>query len=301
MFHAPINAAFIYSCVNRLMKIEWVDEIHQDDKAAVPLQQSAVYAQAMRALGVRVRGAVIEVEGRYGGQTLMLERPGLRLISRGPVWPEDLPHGAKLHALRRLARQGAAVVATPEQALAGFGLVPLITPRHLALWDLTGDEADLRAGLHPKWRNALCRCEARGLGLSRGGRGKLSALVAAEAAQRAARAYHALPHSFLMGLPERALRLWHWSQDGQMQAGMCFIRHGLWASYHLAHASARARDVGVHRLMLWQAMLALRAEGVRMLDLGDVNTSQTPGLARFKLGTGADLHRLGATAWVLPA
>jgi hypothetical protein len=52
--------------------------------------------------------------------------------------------------------------------------------------------------------------------------------------------------------------------------------------------------------MLLQAVEALRAEGVLWLDLGQVDTEAAPGLARFKLGTGADLRRLGATCLVLP-
>jgi hypothetical protein len=52
--------------------------------------------------------------------------------------------------------------------------------------------------------------------------------------------------------------------------------------------------------MLFHAALALRAEGVRWLDLGSVNTEDAPGLARFKLGTGAVLHPLGSTLLVVP-
>jgi hypothetical protein len=37
-----------------------------------------------------------------------------------------------------------------------------------------------------------------------------------------------------------------------------------------------------------------------MIDLGDVNTDAAPGLARFKLGTGAQLTNIGKTTWVLP-
>ena len=44
---------------------------------------------------------------------------------------------------------------------------------------------------------------------------------------------------------------------------------------------------------LARAAEALRAEGVAWLDLGSVDTEAAPGLARFKLGTGAELRRLG--------
>jgi lipid II:glycine glycyltransferase (peptidoglycan interpeptide bridge formation enzyme) len=85
-----------------------------------------------------------------------------------------------------------------------------------------------------------------------------------------------------------------------MQAGMAFIRHGTSASYHLAWGSDLARAESVHHLMLTRAAEALFAEGVRWLDLGSLDSERAPGLARFKLGTGAGLRRLGATLLVLP-
>jgi hypothetical protein len=81
---------------------------------------------------------------------------------------------------------------------------------------------------------------------------------------------------------------------------MAFVRHGATATYHLAWGSDAARAAGVHPVMLTRAAEALVAEGVRWLDLGSVDSEAAPGLARFKLGTGARLHRLGATMLVLP-
>ncbi|RGP35998.1 GNAT family N-acetyltransferase [Pseudotabrizicola alkalilacus] len=202
--------------------------------------------------------------------------------------------------MRRLARLGAALVVMPERAVSGLGIIPLMTPRHVALWDLAADPADLRRAMAGKWRNALAAAERRGVGAVQAHLRALPALIAAEAAQRSARGYRALPGAFTQALPEQALRLWQWRQGGRARAMMCFVRHGDWATYHLGHADAAARAAGAHRVLLWQAALALRAEGVRVLDLGDINTEDAPGLARFKLGTGAALHQLGPTALVLP-
>jgi lipid II:glycine glycyltransferase (peptidoglycan interpeptide bridge formation enzyme) len=85
-----------------------------------------------------------------------------------------------------------------------------------------------------------------------------------------------------------------------VEAAMCFVVHGASASYHLGWGSDAAKAAGVHGVMLVQAAEALRTEGVRWLDLGSVDTEAAPGLARFKLGTGATLRRLGATCLVLP-
>jgi Acetyltransferase (GNAT) domain len=248
-----------------------------------PFQQSAPYAVAAGAMGARVGQGVFD-----GVPVQWLDRRGLRLISRSAA-----PRGV----LRHLARHGGVTVATG--LVQGFGLVPLLTDRFVALWDVVADPAVLRAQMNAKWRGHLTQAEAR-VQVRRGGRGCLATLLEQEGAQRAARGYRALPAAFALALPTGALRLWEWRHGGQMQAAMCFVRHGDWATYHISWASDVARSHAVHQVMLWHAMCALRDEGVRTIDLGDVNTDANPGLARFKLGTGAGLVRVGQTAWVLP-
>ena len=101
----------------------------------VPFQQSASYAAAVVACGARVRW----LDG-----VLAVERGRVRLISRAV--------GLDRAGLRRLANWPGLTVATPEDGVAGFGLVPLITPMHHAVWALG---PDLRAGMTGKWRNRL--------------------------------------------------------------------------------------------------------------------------------------------------
>lgn len=226
---------------------------------------------------------------RWLDGVLAVERGRLRLVSR--------VGGLDRAGLRRLALWPGVTVVTPEVGVTGFGLVPLVTPMHHAVWALEGD---LRAGLAGKWRNRLVAAERAGIRVQRGARGILEALLAEEAAQRRARGYRALPQAFSRALLERSLRLWDWQGEGGFGAGMCFVVHGATASYHLGWASQAAKAKGVHGVMLMRAAQALRAEGVRWLDLGSVDTEAAPGLARFKLGTGAKLHRLGATCLVLP-
>lgn len=257
-----------------------------------PLQQSAPYAAAVAACGAEVGWHDLGC-----GQALVVRRGRLRLISRGPVWEDGSSAADRRGALRRFARWPGVTVVTPETGLDGFGLIPLITPVHLAIWDLRGD---LRAGLAGKWRNRLVAAERAGIEVRPGGPGGLDPLIAEEARQRRARRYRALPEGFARALPEEAVRLWEWRQGGPVEAAMAFVVHGATATYHLGWASDRARAAGAHPVMLMEAALALQGEGVRWLDLGSVDTEAVPGLARFKLGTGARLHRLGSTMLVLP-
>ena len=278
-------------------------------------------------MGAGTRRAVVCDDGRAVAVAQVVTRRGLCLISRGPVWLEPLEAGARRRVVRRLAWVGAVTLATPDEALAGFGLVPLVTARHHAIWDLAPAPAVLRAGLDRKWRghlNAAERagfdsgrdrpgvrfgrdrpgirfgCDRPGVRFGRDRPGALEALIAAEAAQRTERGYRSLPPAFTRALPAGDLRLWDWREAGAVRAAMVFVRQGASACYHLGWADAAARSGAIHQAMLWQAAMALRAEGVRWLDLGDVNTTDAPGLARFKLGTGAALRALGATCWVLP-
>jgi hypothetical protein len=268
--------------------------MHSDADAPgfLPLQQSAVYAAAARACGARTR----EIDLDHG-RALAVERGGVRMVFRGPVWTGQIAAEDRRAEVRRLARRVGVTVVTPEEPVAGFGLVPLVTPLHHAVWDLWGE---LRAGLDPRWRNHLAGAERRLLTIRPGGPATLEALLAADLVQRQARGYRTLPASFTRALDPAALRLWDWRHDGSMAAAMCFVRHGATATYHLSWAGPAARERSIHQVMLWQAALALRGEGVRWLDLGSVDTEAAPGLARFKLGTGARLHRLGATCLVLP-
>jgi len=258
----------------------------------LPFPQSAVYAVAAEACGARVREIDLGI-----GHALAVERGHLRLISRGPVWEEGVSATDKRRALRRLARWPGLTLVTPEECLSGFGLIPLVTPTHHVLWGLG---PDLRKGMARNWRNHMVSNEKAGMIVSPGDTTTLEILIEAELAQRTHRRYRTLSPGFTRALPPEALRLWQWRDRGQVEAAMMFVRHGSTATYHLAWGSEAARKTGIHALMLTRAAEALRDEGVRWLDLGSVNTEQAPGLARFKLGTGADLRRLGPTLLVLP-
>ena len=264
----------------------------QSSEPFLPFQQSAVYAAAMVACGARVRWLDLGC-----GTALAVERGRLRVVFRGPIWDEGTLADRQKRSMRRLAHWAGVTVVTPEDPVVGFGLVPLITPLHHAIWTL---RPDVRAGMAGKWRNRLAVAEAAGIAVQPTGGDTLDFLLAAEGTQRRARRYRALPEAFSRALPQDALRIWEWRQADEIAAAMTFIRHGTTATYHLGWASDAARGAGVHTLMLTRAAEALAAEGVRWLDLGSVDTEAAPGLARFKLGTGASLKGLGPTLLILP-
>lgn len=263
-----------------------------DSAGHVGLRQSWGYGAAMQRYGAKVGRAVI-------GDCAVVQvvaRRGIRLIQQGPVWLRPLEDGQKRRILRRLARAGAVTLATPDAPLAGLGLMPLITARTYAEWRL--DAHDLRAGLHGKWRNRLLRAEADVRPTLLKDDKSLGFLIAQESVQRRARGYQNLLGEMALNWDRRLVM--GWRAAGMVQAGMVFLIHGSSASYHLGWASPMAKQAFAHGPMLWQAGLALRAQGVSCLDLGDVNTEAGAGLARFKLGTGAVARAHGATMLVFP-
>jgi len=272
------------------------DEDASLTRTGTPFPQSAPYEHAARACGADACRLDLGC-----GTALVIRRGPMQLVSRGPVWLPDVTASDKRAALRRLARWSGVTLATLPEPLQGFGLIPLITPFHHAIWDLS---ADLRVGMGGKWRNRLVAAEragvrvrqVRGAGLLPGWR----ALVAAGGALRATRRYRAHPETFSLSLPVPSLRLWDWRIGGSTGAAMGFVVHGGTATYHLGWAGPDARARGVHGVMLTCAAEAIWAEGIRTLDLGSVNDQDAPGLAHFKLGTGARPVSLGPTCLVLP-
>lgn len=258
----------------------------------LPLPQSQPYMQAAAACGAKV------FQADFGlGEAVVVQRGRMRLISRGPVWQAGVPDIDRRAALRRFARWPGLTLVTPEEGVAGFGLIPLVTPTTHAIWDLGGD---IRGRIYRKWRNHLAAAERAGTTFDRDQPGALARLLSQDVVQRRHRGYRTLPPRFTLALPMDALRLWEWRHEGRIAAAMGFIRHGATASYHMAWGNDAARRRAIHTLMLWQAAQALRREGVRWLDLGSINTEDAPGLARFKLGTGAVARPLGPTMLVLP-
>jgi hypothetical protein len=266
----------------------------------MPMQQHPTYGAVLRRLGRDVGHGVWRAAGAPVGQAQVARRLGFTLLSRGPLWLRQ----DTTADLRDIAT-GALTVATPEAQLAGRGLIPIVTPRHQAIWHLPGDAALLRAGLRANWRNKLVRAEAKAYALELRVSDKADAgwLYAAEGAQRRARRYCALPPGFAEAWRAAApgsFLLYEARKDGQPVAGMLILRHWPWASYHLSWSGAAGRHHNAHRLLLWRAARDLQDDGYAAFDLGDVNSEDAPGLADFKGGTGAEIRALGATLLVVP-
>ncbi|WP_425050438.1 GNAT family N-acetyltransferase [Psychromarinibacter sp. S121] len=274
------------------------------------LQQSWRYGAAVQAMGGTVRRAELWHGGCFLGLAqVVVRRVGpLRLgwLSRGPVW--HVAQGdtcAALHALRRALPGGGPRLLLCVAEGRVPGTVPLVTPVCMAEVPLAPEPAIMRCRLHQKWRNRLVKAEAAGLKVSvtAPSAADLDWLLSLDRAQAKTRGYRGLPPAFLAawtackGPPPR---LFTARLKGDTVAAMLFLDHAPGATYHIGWNGPEGRAVSAHHLLLWQAMRHFARHGRARLDLGPLDTVNAPGLARFKLGTGATARWLGPTALVPP-
>lgn len=285
------------------------------------MQQHPTYGAACATLGSSLRYFEMRNHaGRLLGAAQVLERPvpllgRAALLSRGPVWAELVPPSVRrdglLSLLKRLKQDHRIVAATPEPCegadpLAGSGWLKAVTPCHLARLDLSADVAAMRARQHGKWRNRLVRAEGAGLEVCQTPMSENPGhwLLMKEADQACARRYRRLPPAFTAAWVQqggkKSARLFTAQKDGEPVAAMLFLLHGTSATYHVGWSGPEGRRVGAHNLLLWGAQNWLAARGMRQLDLDLIDTRNTPGIARFKLGSGADVVALGATRLSAP-
>ena len=263
------------------------------------LQQSTEFAGALELLGQAPR--------RLPDGTLALHRRwrGLpvTLLSRAQVHdPETL--------WRHLssARTRGPVIVSPDHPvdLAAAGAAPLVSPATIARLDLAGSDDLLMAGLHQKWRNRLRHAQGQDLRVTRQNMpdDPRHWLLHAETAQQRRRGYRNWPPALTIAWARAnrsGAKLFTAFAGKEVVAGLLVLRHGTGGTYHIGHTTARGRQMSAQTLLLWSAMTWLRRTGAETLDLGIINTEDAPGLARFKLGTGAVPHRLGGTwAWWPP-
>ncbi|GAA3856412.1 hypothetical protein [Celeribacter arenosi] len=264
------------------------------DMADAALPQRWIYGAAAQAVGRDVMRVAIGDPDRPAAIAQIITRRiagmSVGLISRGPIFLRAGHARPVLRALR--AATPALTLMTPENPIGAFSVV---TGLESATLNLTPPLQDLRAGLHGKWRNALVQSERANLPVAQPDvtPEALMPLLAAEKARQATGKYRALPPEFSLALHAASARdlLLLTCLDAQM----LFVLHGTSATYHMAHAGARARSANAHNLMLWRAIGVLKSRGVRHLDLGTIDKDRAPDLARFKMRTGAKIHRLGGT------
>lgn len=296
------------------MKVTWdaIDAATWDAHHArmgAALQQDWAYGACMKTLGVHVlRGwvtrdsapvALAQFIVRYFGGQLA----SMALCSLGPVWLTPVTAEEKKLAYQALKKtiplnKLRVVLFTPaEEAGADLGLSPwrrVMTGQSSVMLDITKSLPDLRAGLDKRWRHRLGGAENSELTIHRVGTnpGQYRWLLDADMQQREKRGLSGLPLQFFdlyaqsRQQPSKNMLTIRADIGRDRVAGMLFLIHGEAATYQVGWTSDVGRDQHAHNLILWHGIQELQARGVRVLDLGGVNTIRSAGIARFKMSTG---------------
>lgn len=275
----------------------------------VPLQQTWLWGEVLSEAGAEVvrlaqrdgaaPAALAQVAGRRLGPL------SLALVSRGPVrLAPQSPHAlGRLPAALPWPRPRAVIVT--QEAGRPARSIPLLTPAWHAELGLDRPLADVRAGLDPKLRNKVSRAERSRLDVAREDDrpSRYAWLFDAETRQARTRRYRNWPPHLVARWQVRggAVRNYVARNGGEPLAAMLFLLHGRVATYHVGWAGAEGRRAAAHPLCLWRAIVELREAGVERIDLGTVDAEAAPGLARFKLATGAAVRPLGPTCLLLPS
>lgn len=261
----------------------------------VALQQSVAFSRALEKLGtppLRLEDGTLVLRRRLGPLPLsMLTRPAAIAV-------EDL------HATAQAIPAPGPVLIAPDRPLPlhQIGALPLVSPMTVATLDLTPDTDSLRAGLHQKWRNRLRHAEQQGMRVARQNMPDDPGhwLLQADLVQQSARGYRSWPIPLTLAYgranPGQS-KLFTAFLGKEPVAAMLVLTHDRGATYHIGHTRPSGRLVSAHTQLMWSAILWARSKGLRHFELGTIDSEEGRGLARFKLGTGAQAQVLGGT-WV---
>lgn len=276
------------------------------------LQSWQYAAAAARTEGTTADLGLIRFNGKPVGLVQVQRRRLLPFLSacrihRGPAWIYDEIPGEMLklvlHMLRRRYHllAGKPLLFHPElpdtpanrRRLHEAGFRRRADGYRTRWLDLTRAPEALRSGLRPNWRASLAQAERHGLAVEVDEAGRLlDWLMEPYLEDRLKRGYEGPSPAFLKVLYEdgdaaRHPMILRALDRGRPVAGILLVRHGPAATYQVGWTSGEGRRLSAHHLLLWQAVLRLKAAGLSGLDLGGIPPGET-GIGRFKEGLGGE-------------
>lgn len=275
--------------------------------------QSWQYAEALlRTEGGAIDLGLIRFSGKPVGLVQVRRRGPFSFLSscrihRGPAWIYDEIPGEMLklvlHMLRRRYHllAGRPLLFHPElpdtpanrRRMREAGFFRRADGYRTRWLDLTPPPETLRAGLRANWRASLDRAMRHGLEVEADADGRLlDWLMEPYLEDRLRRGYEGPSPAFLKVLYEdddagRHPLILRALDRGRPIAGILLVRHGTAATYQVGWTSDEGRRQGAHHLLLWGAVLRLKAERFTGLDLGGIPPGEN-GIGRFKEGLGGE-------------
>jgi hypothetical protein len=285
--------------------------------AAGALQQDWAYGSSLKMLGVPVLRAQVSRDGEPVAQAQFIVRQwgrlgAIALCTRGPLWHKPLTPEEEAQAYgamkNSLPLKGIRFMAVTPEVPRGHvhGLSPLrriYTGLSTVMLDLTLPLDTLRAQLDRRWRYSLVAAQNSVLAIHQVGtnQGQYRWLLDAEMQQRTEKKLDGLPVAFFdhyahsRKQPSKNILTLRADMGRERIAAMMFLLHGEAATYQVGWTSDQGREMHAHNLILWKAIEELKFRGIRVLDLGGVNTTRSAGIARFKIRTGGQILTLAGT------
>lgn len=256
----------------------------------MPLQQHPSFGEALKRLGTNVQR--ISISG--AAPTQMIKRFGIAFAPRGPLWNVEDADALRRSPLRIINAE------YPSNIYHEAGFRRIMTPAHVAELNLC-DTCWLTKATG-KWRNAWRKSQKSALKLQHASFDQTvhDWLLTEDRLQQRQKGFRALPHSIIHAYAATnrdKVILFTARQKDNPVAAMLFLEHGPVATYHLGWTSSAGRGANAHYALLMHAADYFAERSITRLDIGTVDTENTPGLARFKIGSGAQVRALGGT-WI---
>lgn len=288
-----------------------------------PLEQSWPYGEAMAAhYGQTVDRIIVSHGGLPVAFLQVFRQPLLGVVSiirivRGPLFVDQPDAGLRQDIYRLLRKtfpfpRRNIPVWLPEEIdrpechamMRRLGARRMVTGLSSAWLDLSAGEDVLRRRMNGSWRNALRSAEKGGTDvIMEDNSSALADRMAEYDAFRRKKRFIGPPGPFITAMSDAgrstpdviALSACGSQNGGDRIAGLVLIRHGVSATYFVSWTSDEGRRRNAHNLLLWQGIGRLKQAGAQWLDLGGLNTASAAGIARFKLGLGAEPFTLAGT------
>jgi len=278
------------------------------------------YGEAKARIGPwRIERGEIRADGRPVAlfQALIRDLPlglpgGLAWINRGPLrlaTGDDAPSvEACVSALADhfAGQRDLYLRLAPPVAVDGLcdvqGMRPAAAGWASALLDLTPSVDELRSNLKGKWRGHLNKGERADFEVVAGADDELFAAFVDHHRRLVdergfATTLTADLLTCLQGLlaEDRRMRVWLARRDGDILGAVLMARYGDTCEYLAGNIGDAGRRLNAGQVLLWQALVAMREDGCRRLDVSGMDPESTPtGILTFKQGLGAEPYRLAA-------
>lgn len=177
----------------------------------------------------------------------------------------------------------------------GF-IIKSTIPYSSSYLDLSLSEQTLRSSLAGKWRNMLVYAEKRNI--------NVSVASDTESVEWMCQVYEKnMVEKQFQGIQPALLKayidtennnIWIYKAilDGQEIGAICIAGHGNTCTYLIGWTNEVGRNNKANYLLLWRAIVDLKAKGYLFFDSGGIDVFSTAGIANFKLGLNGELYTL---------